>query len=1220
MTNPTNQEQIWPNLTRFGASLHQVWNHTLQTNFLELSIFDEAKFAQLSGHLTEQQLATNGYSDTANIVYIGSKYLDPLGYSRLDKENGDNITRFRSQDFHISLKHFTSLVPNITKEDFQMTPIWNKSPYEQSQLTAGIRVIDRANDEAGFNAVRDRHHASIANAFPGYEPGVFYSIPTDREHMQRLDQQVKQDPDHAVCDFAANVFLGNKSETRHWFYKEVADINPNNETVLFTSQLQKFDYPNIEWFKINPARAFVHAYPTKELAVIANNGSEVGVETENLPDSILIGMPASLDPKFTLLRNARFLPCAPRNFRNPSLTAEQYSAATNVGNYYTNSLVFKPSLIALYRSKDLLATIANRAKGTGELIAESDIGPTLIAELPYNNNVQKLSDSLLQKLVEHLDQNTLSIRDVAETIKSEMPEGMFFDQHEVVRFLAAADGRAAMIGAARITDETKSDQHFRIAITQVIGGMDSYNRLSPRHDCLLKEHGARALKQLEEKEAEKAQSEGISELLQTIAEHDPESMAKKRENAGEKIWGSRKDFASNHLRVHEIETMTPLQRVEVITKDNIWPRKDPLQMKEEGYDPFVAFVIKEIRASLPTTPASGGNNRTRREIAERQKEIDAGSSHGLELQRNFINTVTLFRESLENVKTQEELCYGLARIGRTANMRMSMHTGVPLGGNHYDNESYFQPWTYWMDYSGSSVETWQRHHCGMGAKCFREFPWVSVSDDAIQIIPGSQKSILRALSNEIAKKSTKETVEKLTQNAKSLSEQERIALLWLWAEPSLKKTNTQEKGIVIERPHLDQLERIGPNYRDGKDIDEVTFMKAFNFRGIEYGEWLSKSGAASERQQALNLAFDALCDCADALRVPPKTLSLNGKMAIALGSRGRGGKNAPSAHYEPSQNIMNLTRFSGAGKLAHEIGHALSRNIAEASESSPTKLMGDLLNQKLHNPLAGDMVELIHRLRAKVPTLEQKTKEAMECEIQQTGQAPVFVSLDKYIQSCLTKEITNGINRNTLDNPNRDDALRMVADHIETLTQPENYQDLDSPALNDELKMICDSLSVNLPDKFWKLYGEFSDRVIKFSNERHRWLKSQENRFEHASHYPNPEKHLWESNYRCKTDYHANSLHADTTRSKPYFSTAEEQWARAFETYIGDTLSKMGRKNDYLAHGSQNQGDYKIYPEGAEREQFNERMDAFFDEHRATLIRWFTPKVELEKTEEFSLS
>lgn len=121
--------------------------------------------------------------------------------------------------------------------------------------------------------------------------------------------------------------------------------------------------------------------------------------------------------------------------------------------------------------------------------------------------------------------------------------------------------------------------------------------------------------------------------------------------------------------------------------------------------------------------------------------------------------------------------------------------------------------------------------------------------------------------------------------------------------------------------------RVGADHRAGADVTPEVFASSFGFRGVQFGNWVENT----RRQADLNEAYDALHDLAGVLGVPPRALSLNGELGLAFGARGKGGKNPAAAHYEPGQVVINLTKRSGAGSLAHEWFHALD-NAFERSQ------------------------------------------------------------------------------------------------------------------------------------------------------------------------------------------------------------------------------------------------------------------------------------------------
>lgn len=120
-------------------------------------------------------------------------------------------------------------------------------------------------------------------------------------------------------------------------------------------------------------------------------------------------------------------------------------------------------------------------------------------------------------------------------------------------------------------------------------------------------------------------------------------------------------------------------------------------------------------------------------------------------------------------------------------------------------------------------------------------------------------------------------------------------------------------------------ERTGRNYRNGADITPEQFLEVFGFRGVEFGNWVAQGAGGADRQGLLNQAYDSFMDLADVVGVPPKALSLGGRLGIGFGSRGRG---RASAHFEPSNIVINMTKTRGAGSLAHEWFHALDNYFA----------------------------------------------------------------------------------------------------------------------------------------------------------------------------------------------------------------------------------------------------------------------------------------------------
>ena len=119
-------------------------------------------------------------------------------------------------------------------------------------------------------------------------------------------------------------------------------------------------------------------------------------------------------------------------------------------------------------------------------------------------------------------------------------------------------------------------------------------------------------------------------------------------------------------------------------------------------------------------------------------------------------------------------------------------------------------------------------------------------------------------------------------------------------------------------------------------------LKDIGVADIQYGN----SMPDDEREHHTARAAEAFVDLADVLGVPDKSIGA-GKLGLAFGARGRAGM---LAHFEPSQNVINMTRANGAGSLAHEWAHFADWNHEESfgyssgdhSATGSTKLHKDV--------------------------------------------------------------------------------------------------------------------------------------------------------------------------------------------------------------------------------------------------------------------------------------
>lgn len=104
-----------------------------------------------------------------------------------------------------------------------------------------------------------------------------------------------------------------------------------------------------------------------------------------------------------------------------------------------------------------------------------------------------------------------------------------------------------------------------------------------------------------------------------------------------------------------------------------------------------------------------------------------------------------------------------------------------------------------------------------------------------------------------------------------------------------------------------------------ENIDINGLLREYSLKGFEFGRYVNNE----DRYDFVLATKDSLSDLGWLMKTD--NLGIEYKIGIAFGARGRGGRVA--AHYEPSLNMINLTKPNGAGAMAHEYGHALDYNI-----------------------------------------------------------------------------------------------------------------------------------------------------------------------------------------------------------------------------------------------------------------------------------------------------
>lgn len=643
--------------------------------------------------------------------------------------------------------------------------------------------------------------------------------------------------------------------------------------------------------------------------------------------------------------------------------------------------------------------------------------------------------------------------------------------------------------------------------------------------------------------AERVRESGMQSAM-ALAQQAGGGEAGRREDAGEKIGGARKDYAKRWLSVDEISTLTLREMSEVVTKDNIWPSPDWSTYEQRGVPPHVAYMMRELRSALPVNPYRGGYNIKRVYLQKRAAEE---LTH--ERCENFVRSVSLVRDKLSDVRDEQSFAWAVYEIRREA--------GLDFEWRGWDSNCWFGD--------------------GAGYDFARTLPLVQVKEN---VVDGS-----------VTVSSTYELTNAFYAAA------QKCERSYSWAVSRKRSADAKPKKEKVEPdiPHLEHIERIGPDYRRGKDVDEALLMDVFGFRAVEYGNWLPQN----ERQEVLNHTFDAFMDLATALKLPPKAMGLDGageSLAVAFGARGRGGKSSASAHYEPGRNVINLTRLSGAGCLCHEWGHAFDFWLAKATGLSETLSVSRIESQRncspSHLPMLRDFIGILDEFPRRPQSLDE-----FLTSITRDKNEPSQSFVDR--ARAELRSWLFGLDRMLPEEKRQGVFLKTAEDLLaECFIPHERFSHLGLARVQGAEHFVTNvttSLDLLLGAEWRSRYhGDMS-----YPKRYQEWINKAIDRVEKTASGFTPEKYPAESRFFIDAKYY------DGFRSKPYWSTRVELFARAFEAWVQDRVEATpGMTSQYLVHGRRpsEQVEHSAYPRGEERERFAKKMEAFFEDHGPMLI------------------
>lgn len=389
----------------------------------------------------------------------------------------------------------------------------------------------------------------------------------------------------------------------------------------------------------------------------------------------------------------------------------------------------------------------------------------------------------------------------------------------------------------------------------------------------------------------------------------------KLEDAGEKLGGARKDeLRSVRERLDDMDDAA----IAGSSLSQLWPKGELDKISE----PFEAALYHVVRGLIPAKPrvpyrVKGWVAKVKagREILTKLGAIGADAS--AEKMRAFSPDLGIVADQIEVLMALDRKHWGRVDSVRRAHGRYNQ-----------DGEMVPGSWVS-LNIDGRSVSFFGHETVASAIPAIKEqVEGKSAPEKRMKFAVYSDRQtgdvfVVKDGDAEMRRLKTFKTVKE----ARAFLNDEYEAAVALW--DAVKNRDNVTKSDM-RRAANDP--RVGQNHRDGKDVTPEQFIEAFGFRGVEFGNWVKQGAGGRERQGMLNDAYDAFMDLAGILNIPPKALSLEGKLGIGFGSRGSG---KASAHYEPDLVVINMTKTKGAGALAHEWFHALDNYFARRRAEQP---------------------------------------------------------------------------------------------------------------------------------------------------------------------------------------------------------------------------------------------------------------------------------------------
>lgn len=643
--------------------------------------------------------------------------------------------------------------------------------------------------------------------------------------------------------------------------------------------------------------------------------------------------------------------------------------------------------------------------------------------------------------------------------------------------------------------------------------------------------------------------------------------AERLTDAGEELIRNRRGKLKG-LAWDDVSAMNDTLKVAQVVKANVWPRPDYAKMVEDGAPAWKAAALKAVYdklAAAPVTRAAPTDADLRAYIETMHAVRDALTAEldrvaelpgdAPDLWKN-LKSGNVFGKVFPVPAGAASLYYGSSRaFDRTTEQgKENNRRALMIGGNNAVQALQFHYKTLGKikdlldEGFPAKQEAWQKS-------------WeVRATETRDNDVPEAERTGQPQQRFYVYEKGSRWRLAKGGQDGGYATQEQAEAFA---------RSLTQKKREQLPPSRgldLADVRRTGPDWRGGKNVTAKDIMEHFGFRGVNLGEYVKAKQTVA--QAHLNHVYDAMADLADLLGVPPKAMSLNGTLGVAIGAQGSG---KALAHFVPGVNEINITRDSGAGALAHEFGHALDHYFAAQHGKAVSMGKRPYLSAAIEgmSDAGGVRPEVIEAMRHVMRTINTRPMTEAEAKKYMADQRELNQRrMDRWV-----KEFKGNRGADAA-------ALNAVAEKLKR-------GDVGEPQDTD--------VETNLAE-FMRAAGLKPGNAIAanaFTTAYRLRDLADEARFM-ASHIP-----------QQPTDYARASDAMDAKKQGDgYWSTPWEKFARAFETFAMDALKDRERESLYLSglvdsagwrNWSEATGKSIPYPAGDERLAMQQAFQSLVD-------------------------